>query len=276
MKDFSSVQVSTQTFTVKSNIQNIWLQNFFDVLQIQDGITCIKFHTNMKGVCEKKTSAGKNFLKCITCIIQLDKFINVKIFRNGVFQLTGCKHIQHVIDCLKIILFKLEKCKQYTLFEPHIIIYIKSAMRNVDFDLGHVIKRDELLKVLMKTTSYIIPPRIGNKMDIKIRIPIEREDMKQILITKITFKDNKMFKENIPYDEYLKCNYTRNKPGNKCTSLSIFQNGKVLLSSIDSVFQEKYYIWIMNLIHTHSSVIDDNVKQNKTFGINLDLKKYII
>jgi len=59
----------------------------------------------------------KNFLNCITMVIFAGKKINIKFFKNGVFQLTGCLYIKHVIVCLASIRQELLKARHVFVFE---------------------------------------------------------------------------------------------------------------------------------------------------------------
>ena len=65
LQEFSeNVQVSTQTFTVKSNIQEISLQKFFENIIIETdltkkGIFSAKYQSFKKGYIEEKTKKSK-------------------------------------------------------------------------------------------------------------------------------------------------------------------------------------------------------------------------
>ena len=163
--DFADITVSTQTFTVRSNIR-IKLDSFYDQLQPMDAdvdrkgqreaaILCVKYQQHKKGCdpendlktkrkrkIKKDTVPKRNFLNCITVIIQIEKRINVKIFKNGVFQLTGCKEINNVRRCLKLILTELSKanitcaseqnpCFTFEEGSDDFIIYIKEKLVNI-------------------------------------------------------------------------------------------------------------------------------------------------
>lgn len=270
--NFANIPVSTQTFTVRSNIEHIELQIFYELLQIttkktnddEGEIVCIKYKTLIKGETpiikvkkrksDKKTDARKNFLNCITLIIQVEKRINVKIFKNGVFQLTGCKNISNVKKCLHVILtelFKFPDCFKFNYNNTNFVIYIKSAMRNIDFDLGFKINRTLLAIYLHNNTNYRIPPLTATNMGVKLKIPLN--NIEDLPITRITYpsrtEDIISFKEcfNVIEPDAKKL---QDKLNNKFISISIFQNGKVLMSSIDETFQEKYYNWLIDLLQS--------------------------
>jgi TATA-box binding protein (TBP) (component of TFIID and TFIIIB) len=272
---FETIPVSTQTFTVRTNLFNIDLQSFFDNVQtpstpLNNTIVYIKYQKLEKGINQniskntKKQCAnkGRNFLNCITLIIIAEKKINVKIFKNGVFQLTGCKSIHNVKTCINVIFLTLKTIPESFSFassDTNLVVYIKSAMRNIDFNLGFKINRDNMLHCLDLYSDFIIPPPMGNKMDIKIRILLTPDDIKNITILKISYPTQEetelKFKdcfEIIEPDEKKR----KNKLENKFITISIFQNGKVLLSGVNEVFQKKYYIWLMDLTTKYRSLIE--------------------
>lgn len=301
--NFSNIPVSTQTFTVRSNIEHIELQNFYELLQpttlrdpaslqvgpggsnlsdenIEGEIVCIKYKTLLKGeipvtkVKKRKSSekpdAKKNFLNCVTLIIQVEKKINVKIFKNGVFQLTGCKNILNVKKCIHVILTELSKFPHCFKFNDddnkNFIIYIKSAMRNIDFDLGFKINRTYLAIYLHQNTNYNVPPLTTTNMGVKLKIPLE--NIEDLPITKITYPTRE--EEIISFKECFSviepdAKKLKDKLNNKFISISIFQNGKVLMSGIDETLQEKYYIWLIDLLQTIKDEIVNPDTPVKTF-----------
>jgi TATA-box binding protein (TBP) (component of TFIID and TFIIIB) len=303
---FDDIPVSTQTFTVRSNIQNIELNQFYDEIQASSprtdsvgfseaAILCVKYKEQRKGSdpekdlkTKRKRSVSKeqevpkttNFLNCVTLIVQIEKRINIKIFRNGVFQLTGCKNIDNVQRCINLILNELSKsttkCFQFEEGYDDFVIYIKSAMRNIDFDLGFKVNRTLLANRLTckyaEDDDVIIPDAIGNKMDVKIKIRINREELERLLITKITHPTHPDFKkEEVMYKDCLHIiepsKKLETKLKDKFISISVFQNGKVLLSAMDASIQEKYYKWFTCLIKEIEKDIKQPVSPKKTFMV---------
>ena len=113
---FKDIPVSTQTFTVKTNMFfTVDLEHLFNKMNLDEFIISIKYKTQTKGEfkkkkTKKKTNSKKNFLNCITVVILFDKKINVKVFKNGVFQLTGCKNLHHAKQSIYYILQHISKC----------------------------------------------------------------------------------------------------------------------------------------------------------------------
>jgi len=328
---FADIPVSTQTFTVRSNIQHIALHQFYEKLEPADvcplrsaqpgsppgggtggtrqeaAIICIKYQQHKKGcdpekdlktkrkrtTSKEQESPKRNFLNCITLIIQIEKRINIKIFKNGVFQLTGCKDIDNVRRCLKLILTELSKandrrgvsptCFQLKEGSDDFVIYIKSAMRNIDFDLGFKVNRALLAKRLTciyeDDDDVIIPDAIGNKMDVKVKLRITREELEHLPVIKITNPTHTEPKEEeILYKNCLHIiepdkKKLETKLKDKFVSISVFQNGKVLLSAMDASIKEKYYEWFTNLINEIEEDIKPPVLPKKTFLVGKSRQK---
>jgi TATA-box binding protein (TBP) (component of TFIID and TFIIIB) len=336
---FADIPVSTQTFTVRSNIQHIELHRFYEELTPQESaelcpvlcsvdpgsppgggtgdarreaaIICIKYQQHKKGcdpekdlktkrkrtISKEQESPKRNFLNCITLIIQIEKRINIKIFKNGVFQLTGCKDIDNVRRCLKLILTELSKANERVRATPgststcfqfeegfnDFVIYIKSAMRNIDFDLGFKVNRTLLAKRLTciyeDDDDVIIPDAIGNKMDVKVKLRITREELEHLPVTKIVNPTNDEPKEEeVLYKNCLHIiepdkKKLETKLKDKFVSISVFQNGKVLLSAMDASIQEKYYEWFTNLISEIEEDIKPPVFSKKTFLVGKSRQK---
>lgn len=286
-------QVSTQTFTVKSNIQEISLQEFFENIITESdltkkGIIFAKYQSFKKGYIEEKPKKSKkkhtsekpikkNFLNCVTMIVFIDKKINIKFFKNGVFQLTGCKNIDHVTESITIIRNTLLKIRNHFKFDhgdDDLIVYIKSAMRNIDFDLGYQINRfsffNYLVNAYKNNDNIVIPDAVGNKMDTKIKIRLTQEEILSLPVVKFIFpseqKTTLCFKDykDIIDPEKNKKSY---KPKDKFVSIFIFQNGKVLLSAADETIQYKYFDWFLSLITKIKNDIKLVQDVKKTFYI---------
>jgi len=204
--NFDTINVSTQTFTVHTNIINIDLAKTFNIFDLTSEIIQIKldllsYSTEnksessqmIKGIIPKKKkkpkNKPKNFLNCVTLIIHFDKNINTKIFRNGVFQLTGCKNISHVKSCVNLILtqFKIKpQCYNLPSNVTEFEVYIKSAMRNIDFDINYKINRLAIASYLDENTDYKVMPPAARNVGVKIKIPIN--DMGILPILHINYR----------------------------------------------------------------------------------------
>ena len=255
--EFNKIKVSTQTYIVQSNISNVDLIKLTDCFEPTDVLINLKYKTVIKGKLKlikrkiKKPPTTKTFLNCVTLsVFVYDKTINVKIFNNGVFQLTGCKYHNHAIKCIKIVIALLHEHKCF-LCESKPIVYLTSVMRNIDFDLSFKIDREAMATYVHNNTEYRVPPLTKGYMGIKIKIPLENID--DLPVTCILFdKDTAL-----PIDEHLMIYKTlmtevikdlKKLKKARFISISVFQNGKVLMSGPDVCYQEKYYKWFMQFV----------------------------
>lgn len=293
--DFLNIKVSTQTYTVKSNIRHIDLATFFTMMEITDRILTVKYQNEKKGdlglVAKPKkkradNKAKRNFLNCVTIVIFAEKRVNVKVFKNGVFQITGCKHLGNVKSCISVLVEEIkrilgfdEACFSFSpeSGENEFIFYVKSAMRNIDFDLGFKVDRtrlsEKLISMFIEDDDVIIPDAVGNKMDVKMKLRVSRTDLELVPVVKIVYGS-----ENFPVEEtvvdYKSCvrimesdseKKIETKLKNKFVSASIFQNGKVLLSAVDETVQKKYYEWFVDLMKDLESDVKQCTVPKKTF-----------
>ncbi len=282
---FKDIPVSTQTFTVKTNMFfTVDFEQLFNKMNLDEFIISIKYKTQIKGEfkkkkTKKKTNSKKNFLNCITVVVLFDKKINVKVFKNGVFQLTGCKNLHHAKQSIYYILQHISKCVNDSCVVEgddsgdsgclsDVICYFKSAMRNIDFELGYKINREILAQQLDLNTNINIPPIICTNMGVKIKLPI---NLKTLPVYKMYFKDYPSHTEI----EYIDCfdylfgkkilDEDRDQKMNKFVSVSIFQNGKVTFSCADMIYQEQYFNWFMDIMKNIKPLIIKKDVEKKSF-----------
>lgn len=326
---FENIQVSTQTFTVKTNIDELNLDNFFKVVPLYKNanaeIINMKYKMDKKGVFEEvpqkkrvqrkarekekstlrdgakggNPSRQRNFLNCISVVIMTEKKINIKIFKNGVFQITGCKHKNDVFHSMELIFEQLREHKDIFTFkndDADFSMFIKSAMRNIDFNVNYKIDRARISAYLHNNTEYTLPPLSSTNMGVKLKIPFDIHDLpitrvvyrataeggeppyetetpnnptahvpqERPLRARVRFETELLLKDCI--DE-LEPNKSRQKIKfeNKFNNATIFQNGKVLMSCVDETFQRKYYYWLSNILLTHKEEFKFPERVKKTF-----------
>jgi TATA-box binding protein (TBP) (component of TFIID and TFIIIB) len=113
----------------------------------------------------KKITANtpKNFYNQVSIQINCDDIIrmNIKLFKNGSIQITGCKNISSVIWALDVLFKKFKDVMNNNLkyAEPHIFLDIlniydlRIAMINSNFDIGFRVDREKLF-VLLRSDGY--------------------------------------------------------------------------------------------------------------------------
>lgn len=278
--DFKDIKVSTQTYIVQSNISNVDLVKLAERFEPAEPIINLKYKTIVKGPIKsvkhksKKNPVQKTFLNCVTLTIFVhDKNINVKIFNNGVFQLTGCKYHGHATTCIKIVIALLHKLKCFTWYsDKPPMVYLFSVMRNIDFDIFFKIDREAMAIYVHNNTEYHVPPLTKGYMGIKIKIPLKNID--DLPVDCILFDKNTGIGTDKPHIEYKTLMSEIIKDEKKLKkerfiSISVFQNGKVLMSGPDIKYQEKYYNWFIQFVNENRDKISyiSKVSTKKTFKL---------
>ena len=163
------ISVSTPTFMSYTNINELDLDLMFDEININKFLVHMLYREREKGFKKKKKSKNntKHFLNCIykekksknntkhflNCIFFMfnknEKKVNLKLFRNGVIQLTGCKSFSHCKKGLSLfwdIIRNINCCSKFEYLEA----YLVSVMRNVNINLGFLVDREKLAHTLLK------------------------------------------------------------------------------------------------------------------------------
>lgn len=296
MNDFSNIKVSTQTYIIHTNVDNVDLSSVLQNVQLDlpfeeisdeyydcedyvgvsfPRIIGVSYKGIIRGMNRKrkirtpKNDKNKNFLNCVSLTVQFDpvKNVNVKLFHNGVLQLTGCKHYDHALKALVLIWSSLKDLKGVYQFKEntgfsstHMEAFIVSAMRNVDFRLGFNIDREALGNHITNNTAYKIAPIVQTFMGVQLSVPIEY--VGDMLIHKVSFHpDGEISDETVRYDEFweIKPEVKIKAMKPKSVTIAVFQTGQVLMSGIDEMYQTPVFNWFINEI----SSIQDSIKANK-------------
>jgi len=274
--DFETIRVSTKTFTTFSNIF-VDIDKLFSLIPITEyslipkkrgrkkkdyieqekqdikygSIITIKYQDKMRGVDLKKTSNKdkKWFRNSITIVIILSKPINIKICRNGTFQMTGCKYNSDSVDVVKYLWNIISNTNTFTFKnneDEKFYTYIIPSMRNIDFDVGFTIDRDKLNQYMYKHMDYhcILETSFGyTAVNIKMKL---KNDIKDMRITKITIdNEHSITDETVTYDEYLSKLPVKDRE-NKLKSkryitFLVFHSGKIIMSGITREFMRSEY-----------------------------------
>lgn len=160
-----NLRISTRTAVSKIN-SSINLQNLYEELEIDDYIKFIQFKENPeKGVNYKlskkkrknKKEPKKKFYNQMTLHYFDEKLVNVKIFNNGKFQMTGLKYENHGIKIINDIIKLISKSKNITKIVDNIDLKYddyKIVLINSDFNIGYRIDRNNLHRHINNIGMY--------------------------------------------------------------------------------------------------------------------------
>lgn len=195
--EFDELPISTQTVIAMTNFK-LDIKEFYEKYQVvsivpntditsfehlkNGSIVFMKIEDKEKGIepikgasrskkrtikeSQKSYKRGiKNFLNSLTIVMYIKirgyqkKFMNFKISKNGKFQITGCKSIEHAKACVKNI-WKIAHNPE--IFPQRIVTtdsqptaIFKKVMINTDFDVGYSINRESLDTYISQNTSHV-------------------------------------------------------------------------------------------------------------------------
>lgn len=272
--DFS---VSTQTFVVYSqDVERVNLEDLYSKIVLSDTIIGIRCGANSAGVSKRTATAAAssvNYLKCLTLSVLVPcanatvarktvpvgfKSLSIKVFRNGSIQVTGCKSELHVKCCVEIVYNLLGlKCVA--------ALYLVSVMINANFAVGFKINRERLCKYLESVCKINIPPLTNGYMGTKLKIPLMK-DVKTLQIPCYSWTTSEGFARlaSVGYLDYFA------QVSKKCEKrfmacIGIFQNGKVLVSSVDRDAIAVVCQWAWTTLKTAQPLIQVKFHEPRTF-----------
>ena len=249
--NINTIPVSTHTFIAYTNLDNLNLEAIFNEVEISDCLIHVLYKKDEKGFKKKKKPkvCTKNFLNCISFTFDKNnKKINIKVFRNGVIQLTGCKNFDHckIGIMLFLDLIKSINCiKHFNFLE----LYLVSIMRNVNFNLGFLIDREKLGKyIIERSTTYKISPVIGGFIGMQFIVELKSIDDMPVYKFKIDQIGNMIEEDYILYKDFVKIIKVNNKVSKKHINIAIFQTGRILISGVHEKYQNPLIEWFLNLV----------------------------
>jgi hypothetical protein len=292
--NFDDITVSTKTYTATTNL-NINIQLLFESIPItpyvvtikkrgrkkkgeqvnhnkdieSGSIVTVKFENQIRGVELKnkkpKPKKKKWFRNSITVVIIFDKPINFKVCRNGTFQMTGCKNLEHAELCVKHTWNYMKnnnKVFEYTRGNRLETIFIPS-MRNIDFSLGFLVDREKLNTFICKHEQFhcLLETSFGYT-GVNIKIPL-KEDITKMEIKKIVSTEDG-FKENwTTYQEYLDLLSPKDAASkldaDRYNTFLVFHSGKCISSGLTADFMRPAYNLFLNLIKEAYNEIEERL-----------------
>ena len=289
--NFDDVPVSTRTFTSSGNFK-IKLDKLFDFLdvtpfsivpkkrgrkkkaeqesknvELKDGsIITLEFEGKIKGVRVKAKKQKKFFRNSLTVVMYIiDKLINFKVCRNGTFQLTGCKSNVHAENCIKYMWDRMKDNPElYTVEDgqkPYFLVI--PSMRNIDFSLGFFVDREKLNHHMINNQDnlHCLLETSFGYTGLNIKIPLE-EDIFQLQIKKLVYKDNEWVETFSIYKEFLDTlseKEQKKKAYNRYNTFLVFQSGKVIHSGISAEYMKKAYYDFIRIIESCYNNIEEKL-----------------
>ena len=159
------LHVSTMTFVSKTNT-NVSLEGLFNNLKINEMFKYIEFGDKppkgekiLKIKNPRKLKPKKFFYNQVTVHVFNEKIVNVKVFNNGRFQMTGIKYKQQGINIVNNILEYINNLpdeNKETIIDnlPAKMISSDIVMINTDFDCKFKINNENLHRLIINEGYY--------------------------------------------------------------------------------------------------------------------------
>ena len=285
---FKDIKVSTKTIIAITNLE-INIEKLFNYLQVvtyivkkkkrgrkkkndnedlnkdikEGSIITLKYQDKLKGVDRKKKKATLNkkkyFRNALTVVTVLknddssNKLINFKISKNGKFQITGCKTVNHAKKVIKYIWKKIEKEKDiYKLSEPYFNTIFNTVMTNIDFNIGYIINREELNRYINEHTEYnsLLETSFGYT-GVNIKIPV-RQDLSNIKFPCLINKGDSWVDEEVNGYKYL-------KKKKRYNTFLAFHSGNIIMSGMIKEIMEPDYNFFVKILNEYKDVIREKL-----------------
>lgn len=254
--------ISTQTFVIYTVDKTcIDLQHIYDQTNINDNVVMVKFRQNVKyhpdhKVVKVAARSTRNFLDCVTItLINGKKRLGIKLFNNGSMQITGCKTNEHVFRCVNII-HPTGSSFRY---------YLIPVMLNVNLSLGFEIDRFKLAEQLHN--DYLVNVPIFTVLPLlKFKLV---DDMSAVKYDVIEMTETGLHTtvDSISHVDFFS-KFNKKKLNKNClTSISVFRNGKVLISGVNRSTIEQRIHWFLDIIRTIRDTIEIVPKQLVSFNM---------
>ena len=160
-----NLRISTMTL-ISGIDSNIDLRNLYENLEINEHFRYIEYGSNpVKGEKHnkiknpRKKKEIKYFYNQITIHVYVGKIVNLKVFNNGRFQMTGIKNIEQGVNVVNILynfIVNLEDKKKEAIIDNLTPVKneIKIGMINSDFDAKFKINREILHRIVISRGYY--------------------------------------------------------------------------------------------------------------------------
>jgi len=172
IKKFEDLKVSTRTIIASANIEfdidilfrmvplakHVFMFGekqysiYIDTIHYKNSVR----ERNMKDIMIN-TSHQKSFRNALNVVMMIDdvKKVNFKVSKNGKFQITGCKDIEHAKMCVFAFIEMIGMhCRDAIHTNTFISISFEIVMTNVDCGTGYCINRQSLDKIINTSTPY--------------------------------------------------------------------------------------------------------------------------
>jgi hypothetical protein len=241
--------VSTRTIIAVSNCKFSLEIIYKSVIEF-DTLLRLRSPWGTKGrekVSTKKTKSMRcSSINAVIIDVQIlpSKIINVKVYSNGKFHITGVRDVHQAEIGIFEIFKNIPKCA-YELVPSDsnkIEIFFKTVMKNINFDIGFCVRREKVDEFFHNNTDFItsFESSINSGVTLKYPLKDDNEEMTDVLILDPNLK---FFMEYQIPTEKKKKDLIFGKM-EKYHSFRVFRSGKVIMSSRGCEFERVFNLFM--------------------------------
>lgn len=274
IKKFEDLKVSTRTIIASANVE-FDIDALFKMVPLtkhtykaQEKSYCVYIDTmhyknnirerNMKDIMIN-TGHQKSFRNALNVVMILDdlKKINFKVSKNGKFQITGCKELDHAKKCVFAFIEMIGVyCKEAIHTNNFINISFEIVMTNVDCGTGYCINRQSLDKIINTSTPFhsLLETSFGYT-GVNIKFPVH-DDWFHMDIPVMEWEINKP--ETL---EFKKATLSHVAPTKKIkkkyNTFLVFHSGQFIMSGMkEDTMKDDYYRFV-GILNDHENHIKE-------------------
>lgn len=261
IKKFEELKVSTRTIIASSNV-GLEMDMLFQTVPMSKQIhtfmnkpynvyiDSIHYKNNIRERNVKdimiNTGHQKSFRNALNVVMILDdtKKINFKVSKNGKFQITGCKDLEHAKICTFAF---LERVSQESIHINHgdiLSISFEIVMTNVDCGIGYCINRQSLDKIINTITPYhsLLETSFGyTGVNIKIPVSIDWFNMDVPTMEWQWHKPETIVFKQRPLSQVTPTKQIKTK----YNTFLVFHSGQFIMSGMkEDTMKEDYYRFV--------------------------------
>lgn len=206
-----------------------------------------KYEGNTRGVSFTKSKCA--FKNSITLVLDIfGKKINMKLSKNGRFQITGNNNDDHIEECVRTIWSFIKTQSIYTLRNGNEFkATYWSSMTNFKTNIGFRIDRQLLNTYINENTEYVsVFETSSGSASVNIKIPLKFDDLE---LRTIHEKNDIWERGVVSYNDVItgEVGKLKNKD-NRLVSFLVFHTGEVIMTSIDKGVMKPYFEKFMSII----------------------------
>jgi TATA-box binding protein (TBP) (component of TFIID and TFIIIB) len=204
-------------------------------------IVAVYYKNHRKGLPQYLKSTTKYFRNALNVILMLSptRKVNFKLSKNGKFQITGCKSMQDVENCLTSFFeILLRTCRDALHTCPEYIhIFYYSVMTNIDFNIGFNIHRQRLNHFIHETSQFssLLETSFGYT-GVNIKSPYTLEESLPIHKMSLDTISSTWSRHTLTYTEFLasmpEAFQRSEKQKKRYNTFLVFHSGNVIMSGM--------------------------------------------